>query len=161
MTDWLELIDVPMDAVINGFEVLLGGYPELCDTLRSEGKLGGYACVAQQDGLPILIMALGEPNEAKSATRLEFCQEKVRRLAANTAHSLSFESRDPDNNKWGGAARGKRYIVSFSGMPERLDEYFALAVLYHLQDLSEQEILRLLLAHDNPYRSELHLENFG
>ena len=94
-------------------------------------KAGGYLCVAEPtQGLPFDVRMFGEIEDLDSATRrFTFCQEKVRRLVGNPEHRLSWQSRDPDNKKYGGAVHCGEYIFSFSGFSEKMDEamclYFA------------------------------------
>ncbi|MDP3784801.1 MAG: hypothetical protein Q8R12_01870 [bacterium] len=91
-----------------------------------EGRTGGYFCLADKtDGLPLLIVQVGEIPEVKAGKYLSFCQEKARRLAKNLSHASSWESRDPNQEKWGGAIRAEKMnglILSFSGLPELGDE---------------------------------------
>lgn len=118
------------------------------EELVSAGKRGGYLCIARLDGIPLLVVRVGEPDEAKLARYIEFCQEKAARLAQNPDHVLSRASRDPDQNRFGGAVRGKDYIASFSGFPEDLDEVVS-AMTLSTVDISFGEAMDRV--GDNPY----------
>lgn len=126
------------DTLLAAFTVVTESEP-IARALRERGQpVGGYLCIADETGLPMLIIKIGEDCPEKDSDRLVFCQEKARRLAAHPEHRLSWESRDPDKQMYGGAVRGsvKKLIVSFSGFPERVDELYALAVLFILSDAS-------------------------
>jgi len=55
-----------------------------------------------------------------------FAAEKADRLGKNPEHWLSWQSRDPESGKWGGAIRiicgTIAFIFSISGLPELCDE---------------------------------------
>ena len=51
-------------------------------------------------------------------------------------HLTSFESRDLDNGKWGGAIVADAFIISLSGLPEQADEAVMLIVAVELDLLS-------------------------
>ena len=62
-----------------------------------------------------------------------FAPEKVDRLAGYPDHWSSYESRDPDRKRWGGAIRlpDTSLVIGFmswSSYPELVDEAFKLAV---------------------------------
>lgn len=97
--------------------------------LREKRKFGGYLTIALRDGVPILVALVGVPEERKREQCLAFSQEKAKRLAQHKDHFRSWESRDPDAQLYGGALRDTDYIVSFSGLPEELDEVVSLLVL--------------------------------
>lgn len=107
----------------------------------AEGKKGGYFCLADmQTGIPELLVMYGDPeNPAGKAKYFSFAQEKAMRLAQNKHHKSSFESRIPENSKWGGAIRGHQYIYSFSGFPEIVDEASMLLTALLLDDLTHDE----------------------
>jgi hypothetical protein len=98
-------------------------------------RKGGYLCVADQNGRPLLILAFGQVNEEKLPKYLEFCQEKALRLASHPEHISSWQSRNEAESRYGGAVRGKRYIFSFSGLPEKLDEVMTISLAMRCEDL--------------------------
>jgi hypothetical protein len=156
-TDWLfsENEDI-LSAIRDVFQALLFSSEKLCEQLKNEGRtVGGYVCAADLSGVPRLIVAVGEHNAEKWQSQLTFCQEKARRLAAHSSHILSYESRNPDQNEWGGAVRGETLIISFSGLPERLDEVLSLAILCKLKEVTEPEAFILMGRYDNPFMDEL------
>lgn len=120
--------------------------------LKEKGSLGGYLCIArEEDGLPLAVILFGDMPREKCEGRLEFSQEKAKRLASHPDHKTSWESRDPANNKWGGAIRGKKYIISVSGLPEELDEVVSALFAYAINDLDVEDAKAFLAANDNEY----------
>ena len=69
---------------------------------------------------------------------LELAQEKARRLAEHPDHWSSWQSRNPDEGKWGGAVNAGAYIFSFSGLPELADEAAMLLTALSLGFLLEE-----------------------
>lgn len=162
MTAYHPNVEPMYEAIWESFATLYETYDEVLDPIRAQGKkIGGYACITDLTGRPLLIMAIGECDPDKAEKQLEFCQEKCRRLAAHHEHELSYQSRNPEQNRWGGAAQGKDLIASFSGLPERLDEYLALTFLLKLGAIEEERIEELLMEHDNEFREMIYLMNFG
>lgn len=132
--------------------LLAPGSP-IAQELRDAGKLGGYFCLATHTGLPLLVTSCGSPDEGKVERYLTFCQEKARRLGSHLDHFLSLESRDEGKDHWGGAVRGVRFIASFSGFPELLDEVVSAAVLRKMGELDLSTVLRRLKG--NPYLEKI------
>ncbi len=124
--------------------------------LREKEKLGGYLTIADRSGAPLLIALIGTPLWIDRDAFLAYSQEKARRLAATKSHVRSYESRDPKKKWYGGALRDDDFIVSFSGLPEGVDEIVSLLVLL----LHSSFALPVYLEHmkDNPYVEKLGLE---
>jgi hypothetical protein len=85
-------------------------------------RTGGYFCLADLRGMPLLIAPIGTMSREKAEKYLQLCQEKARRLSASRGHISSWESRVPDEEKYGGAITIADVILSFSGLPEKGDE---------------------------------------
>ena len=102
--------------------------------VREDGTpyTGGYFLVADpQTGFPLGSLFIGDVPDDKAARYIELAQEKPLRLAANMislGHVLSWQSRNPEENLWGGAVyiRIGNVILSFSGFPELWDEAIGL-----------------------------------
>lgn len=103
----------------------------LAEKLNLEGEVGGGFCVldkkTREYAIPPTIE--GVVAEDKQAECLELCAEAAERLRVNNEneveeakHWLSWESRDPGSNKWGGAIDDGQYIWSFRGISEEADE---------------------------------------
>ena len=102
--------------------------PRLNEQLPDTDKRGGgYLCVTKVRGgipedAPLCIVRLGEPAKEKISKYFEFSLEKASRLSDHRDHVSSWQSRDPENSRWGGAIRAEDYILSFSGLVELADE---------------------------------------
>ena len=118
-----------------------------------ELRSGGFFCLADaRTGLPWVIAQLGEISNEKVEKYLAFCQEKARRLALHPEHTSSWQSRNPEDNQWGGAIRCGKYIYSFSGLPELGDEalmMYAAAICDGL--LYTSNLDTIALNSSNPY----------
>ena len=112
--------------------------------LEEDHRRGGFLCVADLQGRPLLIQAIGKPSDEKWDACLEFCEEKVRRLGMHPDHYRGWESRNLELLHYGGALRGERHLASFSGFPEGLDEVVAGAALYKGNDLCAADLLHVL-----------------
>ena len=83
---------------------------------------GGYFAFTDQVGRPLLLSLIGTVPHEKLDRYRTFCLEKAARLASHVSHDLSRESRNPAKDQYGGAIKSLPYILSFSGLPEELDE---------------------------------------
>ncbi|HEX8591259.1 MAG TPA: hypothetical protein VF696_00710 [Candidatus Paceibacterota bacterium] len=138
------------ESILNAFLEQDSG---IANDLIAEGKFGGYLCLACPEGYPFAVVSIGRPDPGKLDRYLTFSQEKARRLAAHPEHRLSFESRDPEKDQWGGAVRGDMFIVSFSGLPERLDEVLSALILVSCDDVEFQDAMSRIAG--NPYVEKL------
>lgn len=123
-------------------------------------RSGGYFCLVRESmnaktstgGLPIILVPCGVFPLEKAEKYLNLCQEKAKRLAILGGLS-SWESRNPEENKWGGAVRFRDLIFSFSGFPELADEAVMLATAiryYNAPDIS-MEAWEIARRSQNPY----------
>ena len=118
---------------------------------------GGYFILADGlSGLPEFSMFLGQLPDERAAEVVHYAAEKARRLAVTSleeSHHLSWQSRDPDLNRWGGAVffHDADKILSFSGFPELWDEAAMLALGVRLFDASSMDIFGLARISDNPH----------
>lgn len=104
----------------------------------------------------MLIMKIGFPPQVKNAKYLMLSQEKAIRLFSHPGHSMSWESRNEQENKWGGAVRGVSEIFSFSGLPELADEALMLFVLHKTgQMFNRRKILRMAAISNNTYVAKI------
>ncbi len=106
----------------------------------SPEKTGGYLTVRRiSDGKILLAVGIGSLDENKRAKYHEFSLEKANRLLTNSEHLSSWQSRDPANGKWGGAIRATKgdVIISFSGLPELLDEAVCLRLAIEFDLIDE------------------------
>jgi len=105
---------------------------------------GGYFCLADTvNGRPWFICSFGIMLEEKWPRYLHFAQEKALRLAVNPSHESSWQSRNEEEEQWGGAIRAGQYILSFSGLPEKWDEALCLAVAFTHQLINMDEAIAI------------------
>lgn len=69
---------------------------------------------------------VGRPPKDKAQKYDAISIEKARRLLASPHDESSYQSRDPDNDKWGGAIKSDPIIISISGFHELWDEAIGL-----------------------------------
>jgi len=97
------------------------------------GRAGGYFCLREIDfeKLTISKMLIGKVTNGKDDKYTKLSLEKSTRLHdkyKSDSHELSSQSRNPDQGEWGGSVKGeslsnrRKFIFSFSGLPEMLDE---------------------------------------
>jgi hypothetical protein len=107
-------------------------------------RSGGYLCVfskdAKVDDPPLALFTLGLTETKKAGERFELCQEKARRLISNPRHLSSWQSRDPEEGRKGGAIRANDYIFSFDGLTEEGDEALVLAIANALKLMSGDDM---------------------
>ena len=116
--------------------------PALPDNPQPDRALAGYfTLLSKATGATLSGFAFGDVPAEKEERYRSFSMEKALRLFANMAqHGSSFESRDPALDLWGGAINAHDFILSFSGMPELLDEAVMLIVAYQMGWLNWQEV---------------------
>ncbi len=122
----------------------------------NQNKRGGYLSVLNWKRAEFVLCAkVGQVSKVKAWEYEALAREKAWRLASHDGHGTSFESRDPEaevrvNDErrmhypvrtekwghWGGAVRGNRYIFSFSGFPELLEEAMMFTLAIKQNDLS-------------------------
>lgn len=94
-------------------------------------------------GRVIFTIMLGDVPKEKQEKYLNFSLEKGDRLFKNYKSNFknfsSWQTRNPDKDLWGGAIRTDKYVLSFSGLSELLDEALVLE-------------LALIMNWVNPYR---------
>ena len=126
-----------------------------------EGRRGGgYIYICDSLGRKWLHVKIGYPDPEKEEKYKEFSQEKAERLLANPEHKLSWQSRNPEDNKWGGAVRlgvVGGFIISFSGFPEAVDEAFCISIAQSIGWIDSTKAFRCLLNQDKlDLFSEVH-----
>ncbi len=86
----------------------------------------------------------------------KFAAEKVNRLAKHGDDWSSFQSRDPDNKRWGGAIRlaDESTTIGFmawSSYPEPVDEAFMAAVAVKAELMTVSRAEQVLMPSQNPF----------
>lgn len=119
----------------------------VCFSNKWKGPKGGCFCLMEKEtGIIFFTSFFGNSPKEKMKKRFELAQEKANRLFQHPEHKTSWESRDPNNDKWGGAVSGKKYIYSFSGFPENMDT----VAMAKLAELVERVPANKLVSKVNP-----------
>jgi hypothetical protein len=118
---------------------------EEIDGLEDRNMLGGYLtlCGRNSEGKTVVIFQIlvGNNPVGKEEPRRMRSLEKAERLFGHPEHFTSFESRNPDEGRWGGAIRvsSSDLVISFSGFPEPADELFVYLIASWSKLLTESE----------------------
>jgi hypothetical protein len=118
-----------------------------------KGRAGGYLCIADRTGVPLLVAEIGSMPEEKRKQYLRNALEKAERLSYTSRygdHVVSRQSRDESRERWIGAVCGRQFIYSFSGLPEDGDELFVILLAFQRASISENDVRRCLA--ENKYR---------
>lgn len=152
----IQIQTVKLVSIINTVNTVVKAYGNLPS--NTDGRCGGYLTVADpiSGGLQ-LVMPIGEIAPVKLHKYCTFSQEKDIRLRRelNNGHMSSWESRDPENDKWGGAIYAYKYIYSFSGLPELADEAVMLITAILEKDLPKEMADNIAERSKNPIYHEL------
>jgi hypothetical protein len=119
--------------------------------LLQERPSGGYLCVVRKDGSVRKASVSTYTDDDKKRRNELFCGEKAKRLGAHPEHVLSWQSRDPDNDMYGGAVRGDEDTWSYSGDPEDLDWLKMLALAVKAGDMTRERMTQILDQFPNKY----------
>jgi hypothetical protein len=98
---------------------------KLTQMFEEEKKNYGFLTIMDKDGYLLLPPTeIGNVPLEKREKYSSYSLEKAKRLQSNIKrHFTSYESRDPENGKWGGAISvNNNLIFSFSGLTEHGDE---------------------------------------
>jgi hypothetical protein len=126
--------DEKVRIIIATEKALYAAFELFKDTPEWRGRKGGYLCVLDPiTELPVLHVPIGILLADKVARYRELSLEKARRLARAWPHFSSYETRDPAANRYGGAIRTGKWILSFSGLPELADEALMIAVAIRMK----------------------------
>lgn len=133
------------------------------DLIRMSGisdKTGGiFYCQRLSSGKFLLMAAIGYNEPKQVPARMAVAQEKAYRvclLGDLCDFTTSYDSRNPDLLRWGGAvgigSRNGRgdLILSFSGLPELWDEAAMLVTAVRSHDMSEDFVLAKISEERNP-----------
>lgn len=130
---------------------------------------GGYLCAIDSEKGGLLMLArAGEVHEHDTPQRMKeiqgFAREKADRLLENmlrggmdsSHHLTSWESRDPDNKRYGGAVRTLApFILAFSGLTESADEAVVAYAAYREGSMSLEMALAISNITNNHYLRKL------
>jgi hypothetical protein len=120
-------------------------------------RKGGYFCAQESNfNIPFLISQIGEPDEIKKKKYFLFSQEKAFRIYIICGTETSWQSRNEKEEKWGGAIRVGKYIFSFSGFPELVDEAVMIVLALRLRIINLETAQKLGSYSNNPYITQLY-----
>ncbi len=152
------LIEAPLPKIITYAERIIMRAVDLLEQPGHPDKCGGYLAVwtvnlNDAPGHLLLLAALGYSPDEKRAKRMEVAMEKCQRLDSGdgVGHLTSYESRNPEISRWGGAVRGTQHIYGFSGLPELWDEAAMFVLAIRLQQLWSGAILAAVSEERNPH----------
>lgn len=119
-------------------------------------RKGGYFSAFESDesvlnGYCVSGVCVGTSPAAKNLRYQTLSAEKAFRLAARPDDLSSWQSRDPNDDKWGGAVRGDTSIFSFSGLPELADEAISLYVAIEFEELTPEKAMEIAKISSNEY----------
>ncbi len=137
---------------------------------RKNDRRGCLTILSVPTGEILFTIPFGECSEVppeKWDKYFELSQEKATRLFSQVnmhlpnGHTSSFESRNEEEDKYGGAiysdCHHHQHIFSFSGMPELIDEAMMLVLAKKLaQDTGSAIVTKIEALERNPYWKELY-----
>lgn len=104
-------------------------HPQNNDKIRQSGY---FTLREISTGRIIFTIMLGDVSKEKQEKYFQLSLEKGDRLykdyKTNFKNFSSWQTRQPDKERWGGAIRAGKYILSFSGLSELLDEALVLEI---------------------------------
>jgi len=119
-------------------------------------KKSGYLTIRQKaDGKILLVAEIGNCPFSKAEKYLRLSLEKGERLFRHPKHLSSWQSRDPEKEKYGGAIVTNEFILSFSGFREYLDEAMVLVLAEFLRWISREQAEKIAAISNNPFYREL------
>jgi hypothetical protein len=122
-----------------------------------EQKSSGYLTVfdAAGGGEIILISRIGICPPEKAKKYLTLSLEKSGRLFSQPLHYASFQSRNPAEDKWGGAITAGSIIISFSGLSEMADEALSVYVAWNMGLIDNKMVSFFTAISDNKYLQQI------
>lgn len=156
MEEPLPSLDALLKHVLDTMAIALAevlAHPENTDKERK----GGYVYLYDiKDNVSLMHLSVGDlanrPKE-KVTKYIEFSQEKAMRLLSwlPQGNVSSWQSRNEPIEKYGGAIRARRYILSFSGLSEHQDEAVCALTALRLGWINLDEVHRIAVISGNPY----------
>lgn len=153
-------LDINMPALQFASHTTVKAFTEL-PINADEKRKGGFLTIRDRErGHILYTLLIGQVSHEKADKYQCFSWEKGGRLRSHVTsedkHLSSWQSRDPDRGYWGGAIVTKKYIVSFSGLPELGDEAVSMIVAIRMYWMSKQEAERIARLSKNPFFVQLN-----
>lgn len=153
------IVDAPTSKIIDYAERIIMRTADLLEQSGHPNKCGGYLAVWTTHpnnvlGNLRLLASVGYSPEEKWRKRMGAPIEKCQYLDSGdgVGHFTSYESRNPEINRLGGAVRGFQHIYAFSGLPEQLWDEAAMFVLaIRLHQLRTDDVLAQISKERNPH----------
>ncbi|OHB04587.1 MAG: hypothetical protein A2920_01445 [Candidatus Zambryskibacteria bacterium RIFCSPLOWO2_01_FULL_43_17] len=160
MSDTKTLIELPgmiHSSVRRSVKKLIGpvcarAYDFLPENMAGK-SVAGYVCIYgdySDGGFPRIISLSPIGEVLPTSESFFFADEKAKRLSSHPTHVSSWQSRDKERKRYGGAIRAGALILSFSGLPEWVDEALMVAVAADMNRITEEEIARVTRISENP-----------
>jgi len=102
-------------------------------------KTGGYLTVADLKGIPLFVTIIGEVSEDKAEKYFLFSHSKKVIPIVGENIMSSYQVRNPSEDIWAGSIKGEKFIYSFSGLTEYLDEICSITTSLIFGDKIHQE----------------------
>ncbi|MFH1405066.1 MAG: hypothetical protein ABIH21_03135 [Patescibacteria group bacterium] len=127
-------------------------------------KKGGFLALRfRGDAAPFLLLKEGEPLVEKHVKYSSLAPEKAGRALLPDGNVSSWQTRDPENGKWGGGiCPSGEWAMAFSGLPELADEAFCLILARLLGMLSAEDADRIAsISNNEMYRKAVTRFDFS
>lgn len=144
--DDFEIRDQPVSKILDIASQIVATSVKIPGNEAPE-RQGGYLVVRNKiSGVPLLIERVGKCPVSNVKRYHNLALEKGERLGntrLTSGHISSYQSRDTQNDKWGGAILTEDLIISFSGLKELFDEavVLVLAIRMHWLEIREAEAI--------------------
>lgn len=134
-------------------------------TGEDAGRCGGFFCLSWTDDKgKTTILRHGKIGDVFDADRRrryrKLSREKLTRRLKNPGHVSSWQSRNPEQDEWGGDIKAGDFDLSFSGLPELADEAVMLALAVILLLLTFEEACAIARISDNQYFLKIPVRAF-
>ncbi len=171
LTTGIEMLETKLAEI--KFEYFLKYMPMILDLARGMTDIKGRefdrrGFLTLMDGITCKILftiTFGEIPEDKRELYFNLSQEKAIRLFTTglpLGHTTSYESRDTNKDQYGGAIyvdlHSTIVILSFSGMPELIDEVMMTVLAKGLSmEVCKPILTKIEALERNPYREQMYL----
>lgn len=144
--------------IIEELETILGCMIKVLNVIEEDrGRWGYFTIRRREDGRVLLVAQIGDCPEEKAEKYMRLSLEKGQRLHHFRPHNdiSSWQSRNLDFGRYGGAICAGPFIFSFSGLPEHADEAMMIRLASSLGLIQPLTCSRLANISKNPYLARL------
>ncbi len=112
---------------------------------------------------PLIVVRVGTVPPEKTMRYFALCQEKATRLLSLTeeGHVSSWQSREPDQGRYGGAIVTSDFVFGFSGLTEEGDEGVLVRACFDVGMLSLDSVQTIASTSCNPFLRDFHVSFTG